>query len=76
MILIVENGFRTFMMSSSRDGRGSYFFHRAGQGQNSSGQAGAGNPPFPTMRGGAGKGSKSAGLGGAGAGNILRVSAD
>ena len=27
----------------------------------------------PTVRGGAGKGSKSAGLGGAGAGNILRV---
>ena len=38
--------------------------------------AGAGNPPFPTVRGGAGKGSKSAGRGGAGAGNILRVTAD
>ena len=29
------------------------------------GQGGAGNPPFPTVQGGAGKGSKSAGLGGA-----------
>ena len=38
------------------------------------GRGGVGNPPFPTVRGGAGKGSKSAGLGGAGgAGNILRV---
>ena len=29
--------------------------------------------PLPTVRGGAGKGSKFEGLGGAGAGNILRV---
>ena len=35
-----------------------------------------GEPPLPTVRGGAGKGSKSAGWGGDGAGNILRVSAD
>ena len=54
----------------TRDGRGSYFFHGAGRGgeglgQKSMGQAGAGTPPFPTVRGGAGKGSKSAGLGGA-----------
>ena len=65
-------------MAVVRDGRGSYFFHGAGQGreglgQKSMGPAGAGNPPFPAVRGGAGKGSKSAGLGGAGAGNILRV---
>ena len=40
------------------------------------GQGRAGNPPFPTMRGGAGEGSKSAGWGGARAGNMLRVSAD
>ena len=33
----------------------------------------AGSPPLPTVRGGAAKGSKSAGPGGAGAGNILRV---
>ena len=33
-----------------------------------------GEPPsFPTVRGRAGKGSKSAGRGGAGAGNILHV---
>ena len=32
-----------------------------------------GNPLLPAVQGSAGKGSKSAGLGGAGAGNILRV---
>ena len=40
------------------------------------GQGEPGNPPFPTVRGGSGKGSKYAGQGGAGAGNILRVTAD
>ena len=39
-------------------------------------RSGAGKLPFPTVRGGAGKGSKSAGWGGDGAGNKLRVSAD
>ena len=53
---------------------GKLFFSRGGEGlgQKSMGRAGAGNPPFPTVRGGAGKGSKSAGQGGAGAGKILR----
>ena len=60
-VVVIEN-------IQNRDGRGSYFFHGAGrggewQGQNSTERAGAGNPPFPTMRGGAGKGSKSAGWG-------------
>ena len=57
------------------------FFSRGGAGQGEArqkiyGTGRGGNPPFPTMRGGAGKGSKSAGWGGAGAGNMLRVSAD
>ena len=54
-----------------RDGRGSYFFHGAGQGGEGLGKKcmGRGTPPFPTKRGGAGKGSKSAGQGGARAGN-------
>ena len=66
------------LMVVTRDGRGSYFFHGAGRGlsKNVWGGAGRGTPPFPTVWGGAGKGSKSAGRGGAGAGNILRVSAD
>ena len=54
MILIVENGFRTFMMSSSRDGRGSYFFHGGGR---------AGRGKAKNLRGGAGKESKPAGQG-------------
>ena len=54
---------------------GKLFFSRGGegQGQKSMGRGGAGNPPFPTVQGGARKGSKSAGLAGAGAGNILCV---
>ena len=52
---------------------GKLFFSRAEwggerQGKKSTGQGGVGNPPFPTMRGGAGKGSKSAGRGEAGRG--------
>ena len=39
----------------------------------SQGRAGRGTPLLPTVRGGAGKVSNSAGLGGARAGNILRV---
>ena len=68
----------TVYMVYIRDGRGSYFFHRAGQGGEGLGKkcTGRGTSPFPTVWGGAGKGSKSAGRGGAGAGNILRVSAD
>ena len=46
---------------------------RAGRGKAKNLWGGAGNPPFPTVRGGVGKGSKSAGLEEAGAGNILRV---
>ena len=46
---------------------GEAIFYGAGRGR---------EPPLPTVRGRAGKGSKSAGRGGAGAGNILRVSAD
>ena len=59
----------------SRDGRVSYFFHGAGRGKakNLWGRAGPGIPPVPRVRDGAGKGSESAGLGGAGAGNILHV---
>ena len=60
----------------TRDGRGSYFFHGAGRGKAKNLRGGAGRggePPFPTVQGGAGKGSKYAGLGGAGAGNILCV---
>ena len=65
-------------MISAMDGEAIFFTGqgRERQGKKSTGRAGAGNPPFPTMRGGAGKGSKSVGWGGAGAGNILRVSAD
>ena len=57
---------------------GKLFFSRGGEGlgKKSMGRAGAGNPPFPTVRGEAGKGSKSTGREGDGAGNILRVSAD
>ena len=44
------------------DGEAFFFTGRGGE-----------TPSLPTVRGGAGKGSKSAGLGGAGAGNILRV---
>ena len=54
----------------------SYFFHGAGQGGARPKIYGAGRetpPPLPTVRGRAEKGSKSAGLGEAGAGNILRV---
>ena len=53
---------------------GKLFFSRgrAGRGGTWPKIYGAGNPPFPTVRGGAGKGSKSAGQGGAGAGKILR----
>ena len=61
--------------TSIRDGRGSYFFHGVGRGKAKNLRGGAGRvpPPLPTVRGGAGKGSKSAGRGGTGAGNILRV---
>ena len=66
-----------FQMLPTRDGRGSYFFHGAGRGgarPKIYGSGQGGEPPLPTVRGGARKGSKSAGLGGAGgAGNILRV---
>ena len=60
---------------------GKLFFSRGGAGRGRAwpkiyGAAGAGNPPFPAVQDGAGKGSKSTGRGGAGAGNILRVSAD
>ena len=62
------------MSNTIRDGRGSYFF--TGRGGARPKIYGAGTPPLPTVRGGAGKGSKSAGRGGAGVGNILRASAD
>ena len=57
---------------------GKLFFSQGGAGRGGARPKffGAGNPPFPTVRGRAGKGSKSAGRGGARAGNILRVSAD
>ena len=57
---------------------GKLFFSRGGAGRGGARPKiyGAGNPPFSTARGGAGKGSKSAGQGEAGAGNILRESAD
>ena len=55
-----------------RDGRRSYFFHGAGRGRACPKLYGAGNPPFPTVRGGAGKGSKSTGHGGAGAAPVGR----
>ena len=47
---------------------GKLFFHGAGQGEEGKGQKSMGrgraeNPLLPTVRGGAGKGSKSAGLG-------------
>ena len=54
------------------DGEAIFFTGRRGARPKTYG-TGRGTPPLPTVRGGAGKGSKSAGLGGAGAGNILRV---
>ena len=55
---------------------GKLFFHGAGRGGERPkiyGVGWGGDPPLPTVWGGAGKESKSAGLGGAGAGNIPRV---
>ena len=56
----------------TRDGRGSYFFHGAGQGlaKNLWGGPGRGTPPSPQCRAGRGRGQN---LGGAEAGNILCV---
>ena len=62
-----------------RDGRGSYFFHGAGQGGARPKIYGArrGREPPPSHSAGqGGEGVKSAGRGGAGAGNILSVSAN
>ena len=42
---------------------GEVFFHGAGRGEARKKIYGTGNPPFPTMRGGAGKRSKSVGRG-------------
>ena len=62
------------------DGEAIFFTGRGGAGRGKAKNlwegAGHGPPPLPTVRGGAGKGSKSAGRGGAEARNILRVSAD
>ena len=55
---------------------GKLFFHGAGRGGERPkiyGVGWGGDPPLPTVWGGAGKESKSAGLGGAGAGNILHA---
>ena len=62
----------------SRRWTGKLFFSRGGAGQGGArpkiyGEGQGREPHLPTVHGGAGKGSKSAGLGGAGAGNLLRV---
>ena len=58
------------------DGEAIFFKGQSGAGKGKAKNLRGGSPPFSTMRGGAGEGSKSAGWGGAGAGNMLRVSAD
>ena len=62
-------------VSMNQGWTGKLFFSRGGAGRGGARPKffGAGNPPFPTVRGRAGKGSKSSGPGEAGAGNILRV---
>ena len=60
-------------LKAGMDGEAIFVTGRGGAGRglakNVWGGAGGGTPPFPTVRGRAGKGSKSAGQGGARAGN-------
>ena len=65
------------MVEKTRDGQGSYFFTgRGGARPKIYGAGRDGEPPLPTVQGGAGKGSRSVGRGEARAGNIKCVSAD
>ena len=65
--------FLQFFSNAHQVWTGKLFLSLGGAGRGGAWQkmygAGRGTPPFPTVRGGAGKGSKSAGQGGARAGN-------